>query len=386
MRPSKEETRARVAKTDRYYPSWEGCESWTESDFAKAFRKAMAFYSEKYKGRDLKPQILEWITARNVDEELVQRFRESRDSQIGITVGAVAACLLKGMPECHPLFNNGRNTADWLLKEVVAIANTRSFLDDDDDDISVAPKPRVPIEERIKQQAWEMAGEIDLAVEKFMADPATDFTLKVNVLLRTQQCKPAHAKLIKNLYTDSVAVLHLLLSDQADSQLKEGYSHLGKRAIKRLLDFYAAVNTACNDIIMTSDTKKPKAIAIKPAAQLVKALQYCKAHSATNTASIEPQKIVGAVGLVAYNTRTRKLGVYHANNKEGLSVKGNYITNYNEATSFQRMLNEPTEQLAQAKRLQTPTQFNNWFNKLPTVNIVLTGRINSDIILLGILK
>ena len=99
----------------------------------------------------------------------------------------------------------------------------------------------------------------------------------------------------------------------------------------------------------------------------------------------DPANIVGATQLWIFNTKTRKLGVYNSIDAGGLSVKGTTITNYNESTSIQKTVRKPEVILPNVlkggkiilKKL------------LPDINAVeqaLTGRINSDIILLRVIK
>jgi hypothetical protein len=56
---------------------------------------------------------------------------------------------------------------------------------------------------------------------------------------------------------------------------------------------------------------------------------------------VDPVKIVGAIQLWIYNTKTRKLGVYNAEDESGLKMKGTTIKNYVENTSVSKTLRKP---------------------------------------------
>ena len=88
-------------------PKWDGHESWTTGEFYSKFRASMNWYSENKTGKELKPNVINWMALNNYEKEVIQKFKKTKDGRCGTTVGAVASCLLKGMPEVRTDFNNG---------------------------------------------------------------------------------------------------------------------------------------------------------------------------------------------------------------------------------------------------------------------------------------
>ena len=91
-----------------------------------------------------------------------------------------------------------------------------------------------------------------------------------------------------------------------------------------------------------------------------------------------------------YNTKTRKVGVYHAKDKDprglqrqgaGLMVKGTTIQDFNEETSVQKTLRKPAEQINNWTG-RAKTKFAKAFDELTTTGIKLNGRINDKTIIL----
>ena len=124
-------------------PKWEGCESWSADEFAKAFRDAMNYYRLEHSGKDLKPQIIKWMTVNSYPKEIIAQFKKTKDNRCGVTMGAIASCLLRGMPSVRADFNNGRDTALWLGNEISKIIEDGR--DDIDEEAVAAAKASVNV-------------------------------------------------------------------------------------------------------------------------------------------------------------------------------------------------------------------------------------------------
>jgi hypothetical protein len=101
--------------------------------------------------------------------------------------------------------------------------------------------------------------------------------------------------------------------------------------------------------------------------------------------SVKPTDIVGCMALWVYNTKTRKLGVYHAEDIGGLSVKGSSILNFVENKSIQKKLRKPEQMIPEV--LNGGKVFlRNVMESIRAVDSKLTGRVNVDTILLKVTK
>jgi hypothetical protein len=105
-------------------PNWEGSESWNADKFRAHFHNSSLYYRSEYGGKELKPQVIKWLTQKDVDKSIITSFKRTKDWRSHLTMGTIASCLLKGMPEQRADFNNGKNTAEWLLAEVQKIIET----------------------------------------------------------------------------------------------------------------------------------------------------------------------------------------------------------------------------------------------------------------------
>jgi len=89
--------------------------------------------------------------------------------------------------------------------------------------------------------------------------------------------------------------------------------------------------------------------------------------------------------LWVYNTKTRKMGCYHADDAGGLSLKGTSLLNYNETKSIQKRLRKPEVTLPEVIN-GGKVYLRNVIENIRAVDSGLTGRLNDDTILLKIIK
>jgi hypothetical protein len=91
------------------------------------------------------------------------------------------------------------------------------------------------------------------------------------------------------------------------------------------------------------------------------------------------------MALWVYNTKTRKLGCYHAEDAGGFSVKGTSLTNFNETKSVQKKLRKPETTLPEVLN-GGKVYLRNAMDNIRAVESALTGRINDDTILVRCIK
>jgi hypothetical protein len=379
------------AKKD-HSPKWDDVENLTAEQFASKYRAAMDWYRLECPDKTLKPKVIDWMGRAGYDKSTIQAFKKTKDSRCSSTVGAIAANLIKGMPAQRSDFNQGRNTETWLREQIAKVINEGK--DDIDDSAEVVVKVEKPvvyvptIQDRLREAAGDMSEELDIAIDSWITDPdAFDpKAFKIVNLLKGKGAKAAHARLIKQYFNRGHEELLELASGQADDQLREGYSHVARKNVKKLIEFYESIATACEQIAAEQKVlKKPRAKKIKPAEDLVKKMKFMLSDTKLGITSVPPASIIGAQAAVVYNTKTRKIGIYGAKTSAGLTVKGTSITDFTEK-SFQKTLRKPLEQLKEFKEQNTQRRAETWFTNIKTTSVALNGRVNEDIVILKVFK
>ena len=378
------------AKRD-YSPKWDNTAGLTGEEFNRHFRGAMAYYRMEKTNKDLKPAVINWMAANGYDKEDIRAFKNTKDSRCGMTMGSIAACLLRGMPEIHEGFNQGRDTAQWLRDEIAKVIEQGQ--DDEVEDAGEVKSVKTvvmqpTIQDRMREASGQMSEELDAAIDSFILDPEAfdPKAFRIVSLLRGKGAKAAHSRFIKGFFQRGYDELLELASGNADEQLREAYKHLARKNVKKLIEFYAGIVAACDQIAQEAKIlKKPRAKKVKPAEELVAKLKFKTIDDKLGVVSVPSANLIGAQAAVVFNAKTRKIGVYIAKTSAGLSVKGTSITDFTEK-SFQKTLRKPADQLREFKEQNTQKRVTDWFGKIKATETIMNGRMNADIMILKVFK
>jgi hypothetical protein len=371
-------------------PKWDGAEEMSPTEYAAHFRDAMKYYRLESSGKELKPKVIDWMGRNDYTRDQIQAFKKTKDWRCNLTMGAIASCLLKGMPAVKQGFNANKSSAEWL-KEQIADAVEAGRWDIEEVEVVKSAKAAAPvmnIQDRIREQAVGMSDEIDAAIDSWIVDPnAFDpKAFKMVSLLRGKGAKAAQARYIKGFFARGLAELKELSSGHADDQLKEGYRHVSRKNVNKLIEFYESIAQACEQIAAEAKVlKKPRAKKVKPAEELVKRIKFKMTDDKLGVTSVPAAGLIGAQAAIVYNAKTRKFGMYIAKTSAGLNVKGTSIIDFTEK-SIQKTLRKPVEQLKDFKLQNTQRRVETWLGAIKATDTALNGRMNADIMILKVFK
>jgi hypothetical protein len=242
----------------------------------------------------------------------------------------------------------------------------------------------VSIQDHIRKKASECIGELEGQIDDLII---TEFKSNVSpyATMTSMDTKGAHAKfIVEHFKTRRVEYDTVLTTDDAD--LKEGYSNFTKTQLKKLIAY-------CDQVIVDGmklageavKSRKPRKRKTKSAEQLIAKLNYAKDFAELKLVSVDPKTIIGASTLWVYNTKTRKLGVYHALDASGLNIKGSTIQNFAESKSVSKTLRKPAITVNEVLKAGK-VALRNILTDIRAAETALTGRINADTILLKVSK
>lgn len=389
-RVTKKQVIAHRTKTARdNSPHWDGAQEWDEAKFTNHFRTAMSYYRLESSTKDLRLKVVEWMELNSYSKDEINTFRKLKDSRLNSTMCAIAACLLRGMPEVHESFNSGKDTGAWL-RSAIADSITSGTYDDDEPEEAVEAKPEVKketIQDRLAEKFSEAMGEIEGAIDEFLAT-GKDFS--AYKFLSAQNIAVQYSSKIPDIIQGKIDEMNEFLEGK-DAQLLEGYKHMGKREVKAYVKF---LENIINDSVAYKTSKlatraKPKRKPVPPERQ-VKNLKFLKEFAELGLKSINPTEILGVSELWTYNTKTRKLGRFvvsmHGDMAiSTLGVKGSAITGFDELKSTCKTLRKPAEKLAEFKTQGKPG-LRKFMDTIKSVETKLKGRISPETILLRAIK
>jgi hypothetical protein len=256
-----------------------------------------------------------------------------------------------------------------------------------DEPIDIEEKPKatvINIQERIRAKADECIAELEGQLDDIIAS-SFSANSQPYAVFHTLNIKDAQTKYIVE-WAKSKRVEFDEVLNTDDKELKEAYSNFTKPQLKKMVAYFDQVIVDCQRISGESTkSRKPRKRKAKSPEQLVAKMNFMPEFKELKLTSIKPTDIIGVMSLWVYNTKTRKLGVYHADDAGGLSVKGSTILNFNESKSIQKKLRKP-EQLIPEVLNGGKVFLRNVMDSIRAVDSKLSGRVNADTILLKVTK
>ncbi len=281
---------------------------------------------------------------------------------------------------CRIVTNGGilpEKTNIWFESEVARfLSTTEKKL------VSINPTVKTNVQDRIKDKSnsciSELEGLFDILVKSKFKEIVSPYSTIKSLEIKNTKEILEWSKEKRQEYAN--------LLTTTDEQLLEGYSNFTKFQIKKLVAFFDTIILDCakvsGELPTRTRTRKVKA---KTPEQILAKLQYCEEFPELHLKSIEPKTIIGATSLFVYNIKYRKLGIYYATDASGFTVLGTTLKNFDETKSIQKIVRKPEisiPELLKAGKIALRT----FMTRIATTESKLTGRLNSDTILLKVTK
>lgn len=327
---------------------------------------------------------LNWYTQNKDTKDAVKYANDYFKKNYKLNVDSV----IKNYPTtfgfvCRILNNGGSINEKELVWFNETIVKIKEDLAKPKVDVVVDDKPVQPnIQDRIREKASECIGELEGLLDEYIISKFTS-NPKPYGIMHTLNIKGVHTNRILEHWKRIRAEYDNALTTE-DELIKEGYSNFSKTEIKKIVGFCDSVITDAMKVVSEANkTRKPRQRKQKSPEQLVSKLKYLDKHE--ELVSENPKDIIGALQLWVYNTKSRKLGCYNAEDASGLSVKGSSIISFNESKSIQKKLRKPEVTLPEVLK-GGKVYLRTALDDIKAVASTLNGRLNTDTILLRIIK
>ena len=360
--------------------------------------KAKHYVHYEVEGKDWLDKIKTYIK-KHYDKKVVANINKLPDWKIGnASHWATTAACLESAPEIVPE-DYKKGFVKWvnILSEEGA-----NLVEEKKAEEKAKPKTvHVPtIQERITEQSQDACEAIEEWLDGFIVDKTAFDPKGFDFVAHFARMKvsQAHARKIKTYYANELEEVRLIQSlptpqqiskikDEREKdhalQIREGYGHLTKKDAQVYLQALETLVGACDVVIDSAKaTRKPKTKKAPSKERLVGKLKYKERDDNLQLVSVNPLELIEATEIWVYNVKTRKLGKYVADEyQRTMTVKGSAIVGYDESKSVQKTLRKPEETLKEFKAAGK-IKLRKFLEEIKTTDIKLSGRINTDTILL----
>jgi len=361
-------------------PNWKDIESYEDEKFPQMLNDALRHYGYFYAVPALHKNLVTWLELNSEDASIAKAFKKTLDWRTPSPAYSLAMASMAGMPMKDDHF-------DYIMDKVnAAIAASTDDIEAIEEKAAAkkANKVKAPsIQDRITakvnehilfiEESWE-----DGIIERKEKHPAPE----IKAYLATQEVPPSTVGRIVDHFQAQLDEIVTAKAKDADEDYKEAYAHIKPADLKRYVTFY---NALIVDMNMYKEQKKvakaPRRRKEVSRAKVVAKMKYQKSHDKLKLVSINPETIIDCKTLWVYNTKYRKIGVFHAESHSTLGVKGTTITGFDVNASITKTLRKPAEQLAAFKKAGK-VKLRTFMDEIKAVDIKLHGRMGKDTIIL----
>lgn len=373
-----------ISVTDIKYmgdePTWQDQEIWDTQDRKIRLMTALSWYNYSCDKKQAREFFSTWLAAQENGKAQVQKFKRLPDSAFTLTEGWLCRMALVGL-HLH---------ADELAiiqSQVVKLDARANQLTEPEENTEETAVKKETIQDRLEQKLSDTIGEIEGAVDDYIVSKKE---FNAYGFLEGAGLAANFAPRVAEVFQKRIGEMEEYLEGR-DSQLLEGYSHLGKRGVKDMIKFYQSIvdGALAYKSAKIAARAKPKRKPVPPE-RVVRKLKFLPKFEELKLESIDPRDILGASELWIYNTKTRKLGRFLAITHgdmiiQPLGVKNSNITGFDEQRSVAKTLRKPAEKLAEF-RTQGKPGLRKFMDTIKSVETLLRPRISPETILLRAVK
>ena len=116
---------------------------------------------------------------------------------------------------------------------------------------------------------------------------------------------------------------------------------IGKKGLKEYYNYVSSIRTDCDKYATGKRSqKRVRRKKVYTASEQTKNLNYNVTDTDYHLTSVNPEMIVGAMQLWTFNTKTKEITQFVAEDRMGLAVKGTTIQKFNKLSSMKKIGNK----------------------------------------------
>jgi hypothetical protein len=339
-------------------PDWYAINPSSENH-VELYRNAMTWTRYEFDYSALKEQTAEYCKLNNIDWE---RMCHAPDWQF-CTVGQIAAIMNFGgqVPE---------QSMTWFMDQLenkIAPASKKVAAQISEELINY---DELDARQKNILLYVDLYSRIDLLRTKYNHD-TEQLVVHLNRLMGRYNPKIGMIKTLYRHYKE-------LFDDEIKHIQQPGYAD-SIESLMCVVNFIA--NRSGNASAVINSKKLDKKVMLRASKMTIKNFD-----SQLGLVGIDPGLVVGAKMALAFNSKTRKLSVYIAEENQTLDIKGQYIINFDQSRSFAKTIRKPKDTLT-AVNMSSQKRVTVVFSEhTKGKNHELTGKMGKDVILIKAFK
>jgi hypothetical protein len=319
-----------------FEPDWSNASELTKDQVNTKFSKALNFYTYYLDRDDLHKVIMEFMATYNGKwkAEDIKKVRQvSKDVPLS-TEGKIARMLLQGMPDV--LSSEGKTMTqlvDSKIAQMIRYTEMHSkTVNEKPLEATTAKAPIIPPMKRLENKVNnEVVCHIDWALDEWTEDFANVAPVNVTQLMSGANIPAKGCQFVHQFIDKYLVDLYDAKSGECE-QCVEAYSFLSKRELNKWVKTFEKMKADVDKYEVANKKAIVRTKKVKPAIKQVEKLKY--QVETEDIKSVPPVRICGAMTLFTYNTKTNKVAKYQALTRNGFTVKGTSVKDFDESRSY----------------------------------------------------
>lgn len=350
-------------------------------DYKKQLYSALHFAQYEMNNKALAKAVFDYAKAQKMSKADIAALRAIDDKTLEV-VGKYASILVGGGDLDEERQAGFEKQLARRLEEGKAILAAKKA---EDKKAAATTTRKVTIQDRMRDQAAEVASELDAILDEIATKPRSKVTADPLAMMQKADFKAGQARHMASFYEAELAELKAAIAGK-DADLKEGYSNLSKAQMQRMVKLMEDTLAGCALMqTVTKAKRKPRKKKAVSAEKQIARIKFKQMDADFGIASVSPTQIIGAKEVWTFNTKYRKLGRFVAKDDGGLGVKGSNITDFSEALSVQKSLRKPNEQLKELMKAGK-VQLRKFMESIKGVEHKMKARTNEHMVILRVVK
>jgi hypothetical protein len=343
---------------------------------ATALTRMFVWYNYFYSKKEAKECIMDWL-ARNDRMGEAKHFARVPESAVTMTIGWVCRASVKGLE----LTERELQQVNAHIAEQLSVQHSVKTIVESPEPVVQKPNIQDRLRERMSEAAGELEGMFDELVDSG-AKMGANF--KPLSLMRSMNVAPQLISTIRDIWNRRIDEFNEVLAGQ-DSQLVEGYAHLGKVQVRNLIKFAEQVVADCDSYVQIKKAdRKPRAKKAASPEKISAKFKFQTEFVELKLKSEAPAQLVGASEAWLYDTKKRKLIHVVADQHIGtFTVKGSSLVGFDPGNSLQKTLRKPAEQLKGIVGAGKPAARKH-FKEIKSTEVKFNGRSNENLVILKV--
>ncbi len=343
------------------------------------FNKALNFYNYYLDRDDYIHIICEYMKSQgyNKDEiKLIESVPKS-NSDVAIT-GKICRCFNVGMPA---EFRDYSTYVKNNISSIMSDAKEHTYQKKYDTTQKVKPNVHRIMREKVRKG---VLFEIESVFDEWCANPKVKIKkISISSILRAENVPVSFIGPVADLIKAQKEEFDLAYNKECD-QCVEGYSYLTKVQLRKRIE---VCDDMLNELVLYKSakkaTRKPRIKKPKSAEKQVSRIKYLPESKEYSVCSCDPVRVIGSETLIIFNTKYRRMTMFKSQGRNGLTVKGTTIQDFDEKSSYSLTLRKPQiSKLLPILVSKTEKQIEKEINLIKTKRKPAKGRCNKDTVLL----